>query len=70
MVAAALITQEKRWPVGYNSLERTPTCRATVAGANPRAAHCSGGLFRITTHCTGAAGPCGFSIVNSLTAAR
>jgi hypothetical protein len=70
MVAAALITQEKRWPVRSNSLERKPTCRATVAGATPGAAHCSGRLARITTHCTGAAGPRGLSNVNSLTAAR
>ncbi|MFO0180452.1 MAG: hypothetical protein ACK517_01585, partial [bacterium] len=53
-----------------NSLERKPTCRATVAGATPGAAHCSGRLARITTHCTGAAGPRGLSNVNSLTAAR
>ena len=41
-----------------------------VAGSACGAAHFDRGLYRVTTHCTGAAGPRGFSIVNSLTAAR
>jgi hypothetical protein len=41
-----------------------------VAGSARRAAHFDRGPIRVTTHSTGAAGPRGFSIVNSLTAAR
>ena len=39
-------------------------------GPDARAAHFIGYFPRITTHCTGAAGPRGFSIVYSLTAAQ
>jgi len=45
-------------------------CGMMVVGSACGAAHFDRGLFRVTTHCTGAAGLRGFSIVNSLTAAR